>query len=64
MAQRRVVTLEDDLDGGTASETVTFALDGVTYEIDLNDTHAVDLRETLSAYIAPGRRTGGRRKKR
>ncbi|HEX8488303.1 MAG TPA: histone-like nucleoid-structuring protein Lsr2, partial [Propionibacteriaceae bacterium] len=28
MAQRVQVVLEDDYDGGTAEETVTFALDG------------------------------------
>ncbi|MGN6634398.1 MAG: Lsr2 dimerization domain-containing protein, partial [Oryzihumus sp.] len=31
MAQRVVVTLEDDIDGGEAAETVSFALDGVSY---------------------------------
>jgi nucleoid-associated protein Lsr2 len=30
-------TLIDDLDGGKAAETVTFGLDGRTYEIDLNN---------------------------
>ena len=36
MAQRVVVTLFDDIDGGEAAETVTFGLDGKSYEIDLN----------------------------
>nr|MDQ6937124.1 Lsr2 family protein [Actinomycetota bacterium] len=36
MAQRMHVVLEDDLDGTTAEETVSFALDGPAYEIDLN----------------------------
>ena len=35
MAQKVQVLLVDDVDGGTADETVTFALDGVSYEIDL-----------------------------
>ncbi|MBN9328662.1 MAG: Lsr2 family protein, partial [Cellulomonas sp.] len=35
MAQKVQVILVDDLDGGTADETVTFGLDGVSYEIDL-----------------------------
>lgn len=61
MAQRVQVILEDDLDGGDASETVTFALDGVTYEIDLNDKNAVALREVLAGYVGAGRRVGGRR---
>ena len=40
MAKRTVVVLEDDLDGGPADETVTFALDGVSYEIDLSSSNA------------------------
>lgn len=64
MAQRRVVILEDDLDGGEAAESITFGLDGVTYEIDLSEAHAEELREALSPYVTAGRRTGGRRKSR
>ena len=60
MAQRTVVTLEDDIDGGPAEETITFALDGVTYEIDLNDDNASALREALAPYVGAGRRVGGR----
>lgn len=60
MAQRTVVTLEDDIDGGSADETITFALDGVTYEIDLNSDNAHVLREALAPYVGAGRRTGGR----
>ena len=37
VAQKVQVLLVDDLDGGEADETVTFALDGKTYEIDLTD---------------------------
>ena len=40
MAQRVEVVLIDDIDGGKAAETVTFALDGVSYEIDLSDKNA------------------------
>ena len=61
MAQRVQVILEDDIDGGDASETVTFALDGVTYEIDLNDENAEALREALAPYTGSGRRVSGRR---
>lgn len=60
MAQRTVVTLEDDIDGGPADETITFALDGVTYEIDLNSENAAALRDALAQYVGAGRRTGGR----
>ncbi|WP_435200267.1 histone-like nucleoid-structuring protein Lsr2 [Janibacter sp. GS2] len=61
MAQRVQIILEDDLDGGDASETVTFGLDGVTYEIDLNEKNASTLRETLAGYVGAGRRVSGRR---
>ena len=63
MAQRVNVVLVDDLDGGDAAETVSFALDGVDYEIDLSEQHAGELRNALSLYIGHGRRTGGRRRR-
>jgi hypothetical protein len=62
MAQRVNVILVDDLDGSDASETVTFGLDGVDYEIDLNEKHAGELRDALALYVGHGRRTRGRRK--
>ena len=60
MAQKVQVLLLDDLDGGEADETVTFALDGKTYEIDLTTANADKLRGALEPYVAKGRRTGGR----
>lgn len=50
MAQKTQVILVDDVDGSEANQTVTFALDGVTYEIDLNDEHAAALRESLEEW--------------
>ncbi|MBZ4318291.1 MULTISPECIES: histone-like nucleoid-structuring protein Lsr2 [Streptomyces] len=60
MAQKVQVLLVDDLDGGEADETVTFALDGKTYEIDLTTANADKLRGLLEPYAKNGRRTGGR----
>lgn len=60
MAKRTVVLLEDDIDGSEASETVTFALDGNDYEIDLNVPHANELREALKRYVSVARKPGGR----
>ncbi|MET7390658.1 Lsr2 family protein [Streptomyces sp. NPDC005529] len=60
MAQKVQVLLFDDLDGGTAEETVTFSLDGKTFEIDLSASNATDLRSLLERYMKGGRRTGGR----
>ena len=62
MAQRVNVVLVDDLDGSDAAETVSFALDGVGYDIDLSNKHAGDLRKALALYVGHARRTGGRRK--
>lgn len=57
MAQKHIVRLIDDLTGDDASETVSFALDGSRYEIDLNSANAAKLRETLAVYIANARRS-------
>ncbi|HKG49897.1 MAG TPA: Lsr2 family protein [Actinomycetales bacterium] len=65
MAQRTVVQLVDDIDGTQITdnhgETVTFALDGTTYQIDVTKEHAKQLREAVQVYIANGRRVGGGR---
>ncbi|WP_255659555.1 histone-like nucleoid-structuring protein Lsr2 [Pseudonocardia sp. ICBG1293] len=47
----------DDLDGGSADETVEFTVDDLAYEIDLSRDHAVALREALAPYPAAARRT-------
>src|SRR3954447_8154150 len=63
MAQRVQVVLEDDYDGGSADETVTFALDGAEYEIDLSAKNAGRLRDALAPWVGHARKTGGRRKR-
>lgn len=60
MAQKVHVLLVDDLDGGEAEETVTFGLDGVSYEIDLSSGNAKQMRETLASYVGAARRVSGR----
>lgn len=57
MVQKHIVQLEDDIDGGAAAETITFGLDGVSYEIDLSTKNASKLRDALAVYMAHGRRT-------
>lgn len=65
MAQKVNIVLVDDLDGTEATETVTFGLDGTTYEIDLNDANAAALREAMSGYVGHARKvTGGGRRPR
>ena len=62
MAQKIQIILEDDIDGGEASETILFGLDGVEYEIDLSDENAAQMRDALASWVGRARRTGGRRK--
>ncbi len=65
MAQKVHIVLEDDIDGGDAAETVSFGLDGTSYEIDLNEDNASGLREVLSTYVGHARKVGsGRRTRR
>lgn len=56
MAQKHIVQLIDDLDEGTADETVSFSVDGSAYEIDLSATNAAKLRDSLAPYVANARR--------
>ena len=60
MAQKVQVILVDDVDGGEAKETVSFALDGVSYEIDVSEANASKLRDALAPWVGHARRTGGR----
>jgi hypothetical protein len=63
MAKKVTVTLVDDFDGeGAADETVEFAIDGVTYEIDLSSKNATKLRNELKPWVEASRRVGGRRR--
>ncbi|GAA2810441.1 Lsr2 family protein [Saccharopolyspora taberi] len=55
MAERIQVELVDDIDGSPAQHTVTFALDGVTYEIDLSERNAQRLRGVFERYISRAR---------
>lgn len=59
MARKTVVTLIDDFDRTSAAdETVSFGIDGITYEIDLSETNAAELRKTFDQWIPAARRTG------
>ncbi len=63
MVKKTQVILIDDIDGSNADETVTFALDGVEYEIDLSDSNASALRDALNQYISVATRVGGRKQR-
>jgi len=55
MAKTVIVKLTDDIDGGDADETVQFALDGKSYEIDVNAKNAAQLRAAVKPFIDKGR---------
>jgi len=63
MARKIVHQLVDDIDGTVLEpgegETVLFALDGKSYEIDLTAANAARLRDALAPFISAGRRAGG-----
>jgi hypothetical protein len=63
MAQKVLVEMVDDLDGAVGDDvtTVGFALDGRSYEIDLNTRNADNLRNGLAKFVAAGRRQRGGR---
>ncbi|MFP5416974.1 MAG: histone-like nucleoid-structuring protein Lsr2 [Actinomycetes bacterium] len=63
MATRTRIETTDDLlnDGTPANETLTFALEGVTYEVDLTTDNANKLREDLAPWVAVSRPVAGRK---
>ena len=50
MAQKINIILTDDLDGGEATETVRFGLDGGQFEIDLSAENAQALRDSVRPF--------------
>lgn len=56
MAHRVVIEVTSDLSGSPATETVSFALGGMTYEIDLTGDEAIAFRAKFRDYIDHGRR--------
>jgi hypothetical protein len=68
MALQMVETRVDDLDGSPAAETISFGLDGQTYEIDLSKRNAAALRKLLDRYIGAAHSStsdgSGRRRRR
>jgi len=56
MAQKISYNLVDDIDGGKATETVVFGIDGEEFEIDLGKRNADRLRAIYAGYIERGRR--------
>lgn len=53
--------LKDDLDGGEADESLTFALRGVEYESELSSKNALAFEKALERYMKAGRRVAHHR---
>lgn len=65
MAQKTRVVLISDLSGKEIPEgdgaTVTFAIHGASYEMDLTSKEAQEFDAHFERYVGAARRTGGRR---
>lgn len=66
MAQSTTVTFVDDIDGESEATypDTEFALDGVTYAIDLSSPNYDRLCDSLSEFVDKARRVGGRQRRR
>jgi hypothetical protein len=58
MAAKTIVTLEDDLDGGPADETLRFGFGAAQYEIDLSAVNAGRFRAELAPFVEHARKPG------
>jgi len=58
MAQQVITTLVDDIDGTDAAETISFGLDGKSYEMDLSKKNAKAFRKALGQWTARARTSG------
>jgi hypothetical protein len=54
------VIFEDDIDGSEAEGTVTFAFDGVDYELDLSARNRDQLLKAFGPYVEAGRKISAR----
>ncbi len=61
MAQKVVVELIDDLDGGKAEETVSFGIEGRAYYIDLSPRNARALRKAMAPFVGSARKVSAGR---
>lgn len=50
-----VIQLIDDIDGSPAEKTVSFSMDGVSYEIDLSADNVKTLKSEIGVYTAAAR---------
>ena len=56
MSLEVTVVITENIDGTEGAESVSFDIDGTTYEIDLATQNRVRLEQTLAPFIAAGRK--------
>ena len=61
MAKRIITDTVDDLDGTPGAATITFALNGVVYEVDLSPENVKKLDSALAPFIESARRSSSAR---
>ena len=61
MASIVSVVVTDDIDGSEGAETVSFGVDGVTYEIDLSEPNRAKLAGAMAPYVGAARKVSLRR---
>jgi Lsr2 len=55
------VVITDDLDRSPGAETVSFGVDGHSYEINLGEKNLAEFGKSLQPFMEAGRRTAARR---
>jgi hypothetical protein len=58
MAQMVTRTFVDDIDGSEAERTFTFAVDGVSYDIDLSSANIAEFKSAIGGFIESARKVG------
>jgi hypothetical protein len=58
MAQKIILELQDDLDGGPTGETVRFGVDGAEYEIGLSNYNAAAFGRKLAPFTGDAHKAG------
>jgi hypothetical protein len=51
--------LVDDIDGSQAATTLSFSLDGLSYEIDLSESHLDAFQQALAPFVRVARKVPG-----
>lgn len=55
MARETMVIITDDLDGSKSAETLSYGLDGISYEIDLSAANAKRFRKMFHEFVDASR---------